>query len=364
MKTIAFTVINDLNFDQRMVRICTSLQKAGYNCVLVGRKLPNSQPLIERTYRQKRLNCLFDTGKIFYIEYNLRLLFYLLWLKMDAICSIDVDTVLPGLIISKIRGKKHIFDAHEIFTHVPEVVSRPQVQKVWEWVQKKAFQKTGMAYTVGPALANYFKEQYGRKVEVVRNMPLTAKKMPYTPDADRFILYQGALNKGRGLEALIEAMCEIPCKLVIAGGGDIEVELHNLVDSLNLKDKVKFLGFVLPDELPKLTTRAYIGINVSENAGLSYYLSLNNKFFDYIQAGLPSLINDFPEYVILNDEYKVGVITESVVSNIVQNANLILQDENLHTRLNENCLRTAQELNWEKEELHLVAIYKEYFEQK
>ena len=44
-----------------------------------------------------------------------------------------------------------------------------------------------------------------------------------------------------------------------------------------------------PEELRLITAEAYIGINLVENNGLSNYLSLANKFFDYIHAGIPQL---------------------------------------------------------------------------
>ena len=364
MTKIFFTVINDLNYDQRMIRICTSLQNHGYDCELVGRKLPGSKPLLDRIYKQKRLNCWFAKGKLFYLEFNIRLFFYLFFKKWDAICSIDVDTALPGLYLTKWRVKRHIFDAHELFTHVPEVVNRPWVQKIWAWVQKKAFTQTGLAYTVGHEIAKHFEKTYGRRVEVVRNAPSLKNQIPYNPDPDKFILYQGALNVGRGLEVLIEAMPQINARLVLAGEGDLSDSLRQKVQQLGLEQKVTFKGYVLPTDLPLLTSKAYIGMNVSENAGLSYYLSLNNKFFDYIHAGLPSIINPFPEYISLNNQFHVGVITDSVVSNIVQNVNQLLKDENWHRQLSENCLKASLELNWEKEEAHLIDLYNAYFERK
>jgi hypothetical protein len=56
VKKIIFTVTNDLNYDQRMQRICGTLAGAGYDVLLVGRKLKTSLPLAKKNYRQQRLN--------------------------------------------------------------------------------------------------------------------------------------------------------------------------------------------------------------------------------------------------------------------------------------------------------------------
>jgi uncharacterized protein (DUF302 family) len=45
LKKITFTVTNDLTYDQRMQRICASVANAGYDVLLIGRKLQGSLPL-------------------------------------------------------------------------------------------------------------------------------------------------------------------------------------------------------------------------------------------------------------------------------------------------------------------------------
>ncbi|HMW26572.1 MAG TPA: hypothetical protein PKC51_08030, partial [Ferruginibacter sp.] len=73
MKKILFTVTNDLGYDQRMIRICSSLASAGYPVTLVGVKRPGSPPLSSVSYRQRRLPCFFQQGFAFYAEFNIRL---------------------------------------------------------------------------------------------------------------------------------------------------------------------------------------------------------------------------------------------------------------------------------------------------
>ncbi|MEM9824342.1 MAG: glycosyltransferase, partial [Bacteroidota bacterium] len=56
---IILTVTNDLNYDQRMQRICGSLSTFGYNILLVGRVRSFSKPLQAQKFEQKRLKCFF-----------------------------------------------------------------------------------------------------------------------------------------------------------------------------------------------------------------------------------------------------------------------------------------------------------------
>src|SRR5690606_29939648 len=126
---IILTVTNDLNYDQRMIRICTSLASAGYKVTLVGFRRKNSKPLTRRSYRQVRIPILAEQGKLLYGGYWVMLFFYLLFRRCDALCAIDLDTILPVYLVSVLRNKRRAYDAHELFTELKEVVTKPSEKK-------------------------------------------------------------------------------------------------------------------------------------------------------------------------------------------------------------------------------------------
>ena len=359
LKRIVFTVTNDLTYDQRMQKICRSLAGAGYSVELIGRERNFSIPLSKEPFEQTRLKCIFDKGKLFYIEYNLRLLIYLTFSQFDGACAIDLDTIVPVYIIGKLKGAKLIYDAHEYFTEVPEVVRRPRVQKVWQWVERTFVPKFDLIYTVSEGLAELFRQKYNKPVSVIMNAPVLADAaIVYPTKNPRFILYQGALNEGRGLEHLIDAMKDIDCTLKLAGEGDLSEQLRKRVKAQGLEHKVTFMGYVQPNDLKKLTVEAYIGINLVENVGLSYYYSLSNKFFDYIHAGIPQVCIGFPEYKKLNEKYEVAVLTKDCSKDEITTAvNRVLMDENLYQKLQKNCEVCTLHLNWQQEEQKLLNLY-------
>ncbi len=361
-KKIIFTVTNDLTFDQRMQKICISLSNAGYEIELIGRQRSFSLPLSAEFFKQTRLKCFFNKGKLFYLEYNLRLLAYLLFQKFDALCAIDLDTIVPVYIAGKMKGSKLIYDAHEYFTEVPEVIRRPSVKGIWEWVEKTFVPKFDLCYTVSPALAELFSKKHNRLFHIIRNVPLLDQTSSVLGHLTSTILYQGALNEGRGLEHLIEAMRDVNAKLLLAGEGDLSDELRNLTVQLNLENKVEFCGFLKPTALKELTAKATIGINLLENKGLSYYYSLSNKFFDYIHAGIPQICIAFPEYKTINDKYEIALLVETCsVVEIKEAIARLLGDDDLYKRLQKKCEVCARELNWQSEERKLVAFYDELF---
>jgi glycosyltransferase involved in cell wall biosynthesis len=355
MRRIVCTVTNDLNFDQRMHKICGSLTEADYQVSLVGRLRKNSAPLKDMGFRGIRLHCIFEKGKLFYIEYNIRLFFFLLFFPCDMMYAVDLDTIMPVLIAGKLRGKKLIYDAHEYFTEVPEVTNRPGVKQIWQWVERLSVPRMDLCITVGDSIAGLFRAQYKKDFHVIRNVPLL-KDHNIEVQHEGFILYQGALNKGRGLEELIRSMQELPLRLLIAGEGDLSAELRTLVKDLGLERKVSFLGLLRPDELRELTPKAFLGYNLLENTGKSYYYSLSNKFFDYIHAGVPGLSSFFPEYVKLNREYEVGIMTNLSAAAIVLEVGKVLENPDYYIKLKANCAFARKELNWQMESRKLISL--------
>ncbi|MBJ6108069.1 glycosyltransferase [Hymenobacter sp. BT523] len=363
---LLFAVTTDLCFDQRMQRICGSLAAAGYQVQLVGWQRPASPPLTPQPYQQHRLRGWFRKGKLFYLEYNLRLLFYLLSQRAAAWCACDLDTALPVWLRARLGGQPLVYDAHELFTEVPEVVARPAVQRVWRWVESFIVPRARLAYTVGPALAGVFKQRYGRPFAVVRNVSRRREEdvLPPAPAAappGGYILYQGALNVGRGLESLLDAMPQVAGRLVLCGEGDLSAALRAQAARLGLlaSGKVEFRGFVLPEALREVTRHAAVGIMLLENIGLSYYYSLANKFFDYVHAGIPQVLIDFPEYRALNDEFNVAeLVTDLAPATLARALNRLLRDEPArYHHLAENCRRAAPQLSWQHEEQELRRLW-------
>jgi glycosyltransferase involved in cell wall biosynthesis len=370
-KPLLFTVTTDLCFDQRMQRICGSLAAAGYRVQLVGWQRPTSPPLTPQPYHQHRLRGWFQKGKLFYLEYNLRLFFYLLGQRAAAWCACDLDTALPVWLRARLGGQPFVYDAHELFTEVPEVVARPAVQRIWRWVEGFIVPRARLAYTVGPALARVFEQRYGRPFAVVRNVSRlrTDEVLPPAPagyDHAGYILYQGALNMGRGLEQLIDAMPQVAGRLVICGEGDLSAALRERAERLGLLasgsppvGQVEFRGFVLPEALREVTRHAAVGIMLLENIGLSYYYSLANKFFDYVHAGIPQVLIDFPEYRALNDQFDVAeLVTDLQPATLAAALNRLLRDEPArYQHLAENCRRAAPQLSWQHEEQVLLGLF-------
>jgi glycosyltransferase involved in cell wall biosynthesis len=358
MKRIVFTVTNDLIFDQRMARICNTLATEGFEVMLLGRKWKISEKLTPKAYIQRRLTCFFNKGKLFYIEFNIRLFFSLLFIKADIICANDLDTLTAAFLASRLKKTKLFYDSHEYYTEVIELVKRPLVRKIWLMIEELFVPKTDRAYTVSESLQRVFEEKYKIKFDLIRNMPLLEEHEIIVQKEEKYIIYAGVLNAGRGLEETIEAMKFIDCKLLICGDGDILEQLKQMVNELHLNNKVIFHGAVQPEELRAIIRKAYLGILLLRNESLNYYYSLANKFFDYMHAGIPQITIDFPEYRVINEKYKVSELIDLNVEDIVRSVNKLLSDHVYYDELSSNALKAKKVFNWQKESQTLIEIYK------
>jgi glycosyltransferase involved in cell wall biosynthesis len=343
-----------------MIRICSALVKESYDVLLVGREKPDSIQISTFSFSTKRLRCRFNKGFLFYLEYNIRLFFLIIKLKPGLICSIDLDTTLGAFFYPKGKTVKKVFDSHELFTELPEIINRPVVRMVWKMIGWLTVRHYDKCYTVNSSLAEILSKKYNKKFDIIRNVPLLKDSANLAQaTGGRVIFYQGVLNTGRGLEELILSLKSLPnISLKLAGEGDLSQDLRNLVNENELKGQVEFLGFIKPENLAELTQQSWLGINLLESDSLNYYYSLANKFFDYIHAGIPMICMDFPEYKRINNEFEVACLIPDLEKNTLTEAIRKLdKDTSYYNKLKANCILARSKYKWQEEKENLLAIY-------
>ena len=357
VKHIIFTVTNDLCHDQRMIRICRTLCEAGYDVTLIGRQKRNAPPLPAQPFRQIRLRSLWERGFLFYLTYNIQLLFQLLFMRAEVLCAIDLDTILPVWCASRLRNRIRVFDAHEWFCEMKELQQRPMVRNIWKRIERFALPDFRNGYTVSPGIVSLIRSEYGHNYELVRNIPLL-RHDAWVEQKEKFIIYQGAVNEGRCFETLIPAMRRVKWPLLIYGDGNFIEQTRELIRQYGLEDKVRLMGTRYPDELRQLTPSASIGISLFDDTSLHNRVSLANRFFDFIHAGVPQICSDLPAYREINDRYDIALMVgPTTEDNIASALNKLISDELLYVRLSTNCQRAARDLNWQHEQEVLRTFY-------
>ncbi|NIJ44096.1 glycosyltransferase involved in cell wall biosynthesis [Wenyingzhuangia heitensis] len=368
MKTIIVSVTNDLVTDQRVHKVCTTLQEMGFSIHLVGRKLKQSLPL-QRSYKTTRMKLLFTKGPLFYAEYNLRLFMLLLFAKKNVLLANDLDTLFPNFLVSRLTNKPIVYDSHELFTEVPELINRPKVQKIWLTIEQFIFPKLKDVFTVNSLIATIYKDRYSVSVKILRNIApmfrfseIDKVFVEKVKGTSKMIILQGAgINVDRGGEEAVEMMRYLDnVVLYVIGSGDVFPILKDLVKKYKLENKVFLLGRRPYDELMQYTKIADLGLSLDKNTNLNYEYSLPNKVFDYIQAETPLLVSNRRVVAKLVVDENIGKVIDyhspKMMADKVQE--MLFSDEYLTWKAN---LKTAaQKYNWEKESKVIKEVYSKF----
>ncbi len=356
-RKILIAVTSDLTTDQRVLKIADTFHSEHWQVMLVGRLLPTSKEF-RSPYQYQRMRLIFRTGFFFYFEFTIRLFIKALFSSYDYIYANDTDTLPACYAASIIRRKKLIFDAHELFPEVPELQNRPTVKKVWQMIERLIIPHLTRTLTVCESIADWYKQHYGIDMKVVRNVPYLRPETDAIPlpvdKSKKIILYQGALNTGRGLEWVIDAMPQIEnAVLYIIGDGDLREQLKQQVEKLRLSDRVIFHGKVNAEDLHRYTPSADLGLCLLENKGRSYFFALPNRIFDYLHAGVPVLATPFPEIKKIVETHQTGVLTDDhSPAKLASLINKILK-EGYPT---EHFKQLAVQFCWEKEKSKLLEL--------
>ncbi|MCE3258944.1 MAG: glycosyl transferase group 1 [Bacteroidetes bacterium] len=366
-KIAVVSVINDLVTDNRVNKTCGVLAEAGYDVILIGRQLPDSMPLPAWRFKAVRMRLLFKKGPAFYFFFNLRLFFKLLFTKCDLLFANDLDTLWPNYVVSKWKRIPLVYDSHEIFCDVPELMHSPFKRRIWQSIEKKIVPRLKTCITVNHSIATIFEQKYKVKFHVIRNIPDQAAGQPLTrkelhlPEDKRIILLQGAgINVDRGAEELVSAMRFVEnALLLVIGGGDVWPVLEEMVAKMKLDGKVRLIRKIPRADLVNYTRNADLGISIDKNTNPNYYNSLPNKIFDYIQCGVPVLATRLPEIERIISHYKVGVFIDSHdPTHIADTINRLFSSALLNEFKNNTSI-PARELNWNTEKQKYLEIIKQ-----
>ncbi|MFM9052776.1 MAG: glycosyltransferase [Bacteroidota bacterium] len=374
-KKVVVSVISDLVTDQRVHRTCLTMREQGAHVLLVGRQLRSSLEMSSRPYYFKRFRLWFERGPLFYAVFNLRLFFFLIFEKADLLVANDLDTLPANFFASKIKGIPLIYDSHEYFTEVPELVNRPLVRNFWKRIEKAILPKLKHVITVNESIAELYSKEYDRNVKVVRNIPISdpfghtsyshkSHRSDYGLPEDRFIfLMQGSgINMQRGAEEALEAIARVNgALLLIVGGGDVIEILKARSKDPGLSGKVIFLPKLPLQELRKVTILADAGLSLDKDTNINYRFSLPNKLFDYIHANIPVLVSDLPEVAKIVRKYDIGIIAPSVDPETIARCmrEMMLQAHDRLVQWKENLNFAASELDWRNERERLLDVVRD-----
>jgi glycosyltransferase involved in cell wall biosynthesis len=280
----------------------------------------------------------------------------------------DYNTMWVGVAARLFGGSAVVYDSHELW---PDRNGRPEPR--W-WLIACEYLFVHLAHrtiTASPGYAEVMARRY--RIDppgVIRNIP-DASMLPLALSSangdsavgggDRLALYVGALTTGRGLELSIMALNhldDVRLRLVGPARPAYLKELVALADREGVSDRVEFAGAVSPQELLETIREASVGLALIQPICLSYRMSLPNKVFEYVAAGLPVLGSDLPAIGALVAEHRIGLLAApGEVEDVAAKLGEMLDPER-NNAFREAALEAARELNWDHEAVRLADQYR------
>ncbi|GER86352.1 hypothetical protein KDW_05140 [Dictyobacter vulcani] len=313
----------------------------------------------------------------FFVKAVWLLIVSILWLiraRADIYHAGDLTALPACYIAAKLRRKPVILDFYECPIPAPETDI-----VFWRWLGWLMVISLGAVLphcegviAVSPLIAREFQQRYHlSEVLVLRNIleyctvaksDLLRQSLGLSSET-RIALYQGGIFANRRLDLLVQAAAflERDNIIVMMGPSDQKtlVHLQRLISRKGVADRVKIIPPVPYDELLDWTASADIGLIVLDpDYSLSIRLSLPNKLFEYLMAGLPVLSSQLDGVVDILTAYETGrVVTSLTPTNISTAINRMLRDRDELDRMHKNAHNAAKELCWEKEKQQLIHLY-------
>lgn len=280
----------------------------------------------------------------------------------------DLDGFLAGTRAKRRLGAPLIYDSHELFPDFA-AAGRPAFERRgWILYESRLIRRADTVFAVTPGRADVMAERYGLPTpRVIRNMPEVAaagRELPAlregVPADRRVVFYSGRMQPTRGLEQLIAALADMDdCVLVVLGSGedDYVEHLRALARSAGAADRMIIRPPVRPSEVVAATAGADVGVVLNRNVSLNNFLSLPNKIYEYIAAGLPVVTSNSPEMAQLVSEYDVGETCDPESPADIARAIRTVLDH--RERLRANALQASPEMTWERESERFMAAVRE-----
>ncbi|MGB9879295.1 MAG: glycosyltransferase family 4 protein [Anaerolineae bacterium] len=315
--SVVFLRSNPIAPDPRVEKEARALHQAGYPVTIVGWDRAASLPLIEeREYaRIERiaLPATFGTGVRnlpYLLRWQLRLCFWL-WRnrrRYQIVHACDFDTVLPALMISRLYGKKVVYDVFDFYADMlrktPSFLRRV-VRRIDLW----AMGRVDALILVDEARKEQIRGARPRRVEVIYNSPEPCPPPPVrSTHGELRIAYVGLLQVERGLLEMLEVLERHPeWDLDLAGfGGDAEVILAVARKLPN----VRVYGRVPYEEAIRLYAQADVLFATYDPAIPNHRYASANKLFEGMMLGKPVIVARGTGMDRLVERYKVGFVVD------------------------------------------------------
>ncbi len=354
------TTVHPRNDVRIFFKECTSLTKLGFTITLIvadgkGDEVKNNVQIIDiGNYRLTRLKRLLKGRKT--------LLKKAIALNADLYHFHDPELLPIGLKLKK-KSKKVVYDCHEDVckqilykSWLGPLVFRKLLSSFYSSYEKRISNKMDGVISVIDEITNQFENE---KRVTLKNYPniteIECQKIPINKRKKQ-IVYIGSLTKVRGILDYINAMNQVTngYKLLLIGSFS-SADFHQECMKSKGWERVIHVGFQPMDKAIALFANSFIGLSVL-HPEKNYLTSLPTKGFEYMAAGIPTVMSDF-EYWRPYFENCAVFITPKSPKNIATAINHLINSHELYEEMSKKCEAKANSYSWESEAQKLKKFY-------
>lgn len=393
-------VYNDARHDARVWREAGTLTDAGYEVAVIALQ-PGGLPDRERRPQGLLLRVGADGGvapgdpspyrdgggiaaRVAWLRgYRQRLLD---WRAAAALTGVEIAKAAPvrwhghdltGLMAAtrarSLRSGALVYDSHELFVEAGSASRLPKPAKaLLARYEDRLARRADAVLTVNESIRAELRARFGQDPTVVMNCP------PLGPEPiDRMasvmrielglgtrpvVLHHGGIAAGRGIRDTVAALDHLPSDvaLVILGDGELVPALNELSRSDLYRGRLYTRAAVSMDALPRWIAGADVGVIAFEPVDRNNVLGTPNKLFEYMAAGVPSVVSDFPEMRRIVVETSAGVTCHpGDPTSIARSISMLLAESSrARSERRRTCRRAAAErYNWANEGAKLLHVY-------
>jgi len=358
-KQIAIVLLGNSNYDARVLNMANSLINHGYFVDIIHNGF-GLQCFCNNKLNTNMISLKFN-GILKYLEWNIKLINFFKKKHYDKIIASDLYS-LPSLCYS-MKKTCIIYDSREIFSELAAHKHNPLKKKINKFVEKKCLPFVSNIMTSAHSDEKYLQQLYpeikGINCSVIYNFAhiystskFNLRKKLNINSKQKIFLYQGVIQKDRGIEKLINLIQQISNAVaVIIGSGEYENYYKNKYSYLSKQKKIFFMQRIPYQTLLSITKEADIGCLLINPVSLSNKLALPNKLFEYALCGVPSLASSLPNLEYYIKKYHLGkTVNIESAKEIITVANSLLQYQH-----KEKLKQTAQKYcSWQSQEKHFI----------
>jgi glycosyltransferase involved in cell wall biosynthesis len=294
--------------------------------------------------------------------------------RPDIIHAHDLVTLACGARAARRTDAALIYDAHELETGTNYWSLNALTHASVRAYERSLIRDADGVITVSRGIADWLARHYRIETPtVVQNVPAAL-----TPDSGQagggelraalqltaetpLAVYVGAVTVDRGLEQCVSALSHYPeLHLALLGQRYPETE-RTLLASASATGVSERLHFV--DPVPSADVSGFIAdadcaLVPIQNVCLSYELSLPNKLFESILAGLPVVASDLPEIRSVVATHRVGVVmNERDPADIARAIREVIGNRSRYRPTGEKLASVAKEHGWPVQRERLLSLY-------